>query len=118
MKSLAITLLLFSSLLAGGPMASSAKPAKQKYPLPLPKSYKMPSNIQEIVLDLYRKADSVVEFRERYKIIYEDKWELKQMLYRLLDQRMEEANSGKYGLRYGDALFFEAAELKDQVAEW
>jgi hypothetical protein len=110
--------MLLSPLGASAPKPPAAKPSVRKFPLPLPKSYKMPNEIQEIVLDLYRNADSVSEFRERYKIVYEDKWELKKMLFRLLDQRMDDANSGKYGLRYGDALFFDAAKLKEQVSNW
>lgn len=118
MKTVLLTLILLSPLEASGPKSPSTKPAPRKFPLPLPKSYKMPTDIQSIVLDLYRNAESVSEFRERYKIVYEDKWELKKMLFRLLDQQMDDANSGKHGLRLGDALFFDAAKRKEQVSNW
>jgi hypothetical protein len=118
MKAVALSLVLLSMLGAGEPKSPSSKVAVRKFPLPLPKTYKMPENIQTIVLDLYKNAESVVEFRERYKLIYENKGDLKKMLWRLLDQQLDAANSDKYGLQEGTSMFLETANLKRQVTNW
>lgn len=80
MKPLALSLLLLSPAIAGTPRAIPRKPVAVKFPLPLPKSYKMPPEIQEVVLFLFKKADSLTEFEKRYKLTYEDKDDLKDWL--------------------------------------
>lgn len=76
MKRLALSLLILLPLHGGAPKQPTPKVATSRFPLPLPKSYKMPPEIQDIVLYLYRHADSVADFKDRYKLVYEDKAEL------------------------------------------
>ncbi len=80
MKPLALSLLLLSPAIAGTPKTHPKKTASARFPLPLPKSYKMPPEIQDVVLFLYKKADSLTEFEKRYKLTYEDKDDLKDWL--------------------------------------
>lgn len=90
MKSLIIPVLLLTPIHASSPKV--AGPQKiAKFPLPLPKTHKMPPEIQEVVLFLYKKADSLTEFEKRYKLLYEDKGDLKDWLQSPLVDELDTA---------------------------
>ena len=100
---------------------AQTKPPKvvvKKFPLPLPKSYKLPANIQEIVLYCYKNAESVVDFRERYGLVYDDKSDLKSMLMRPLTQELHTLTPRALDGGAGEAQYALTLDMLKQLQAW